>query len=87
MLKRLKPYVVSEEDEVQHKLAEWIFDSHNWVEEYAGYYICAWCGVFQTSTSYITPDMPLCSGNPAVKRIHDQEGVEADGRDGILGTK
>ena len=69
MLKRIEIYKRTEEGKLNHSLAEWIFDSHNWYETVSGYFTCEWCGARHTSTSGINVDFPLCKGNPIVKKF------------------
>lgn len=70
MLKRIDPYPydenMSDADAEKFALAEWIWNSHSWVEEPAGYFKCEWCHKDTTNTQAIRPDAPLCPMNPAV---------------------
>lgn len=62
-------YVLKEEDKLAGSLADWIFNSHYWIEDYPGYYKCDWCGVSKTSMMSVTKDDPLCPENPAIKKL------------------
>jgi len=71
MLKRLNPYTRTEEEELNHNLAEWAFNSHNWIETSSGYFVCKWCDAWHTNIQGITMDYPLCKGNPIlIKHLH-----------------
>lgn len=67
MIKRLKIYKLSEKDEEDQELAEWVFQSHKWVETVPGYFACEWCKASITSTTPISKDFPLCRENPRIK--------------------
>jgi hypothetical protein len=38
MFKALKPFIMDEKELELQELANWIWNSHNWVEEAPGYY-------------------------------------------------
>lgn len=65
MIKKLAPFVSSESSEDAKALAEWIFDSHYWIEQRPGYYKCKWCDMIH-STNNISRDDPLCAKNPKI---------------------
>jgi hypothetical protein len=69
MMKRIDPFVLSDEGVVNGALAEWAFGSHSWVEYYPGYYKCEWCGLAHTSVQGISKDFKLCGNNYCVKRL------------------
>lgn len=69
MLKRLKPYVLTEEERSDMQLNEWTWNSHNWDEYYPGYFKCLWCGATHTSVQPVGPNFPLCMENPRIKQI------------------
>jgi len=58
MIKNLNPFVLSETQEEDSEIAEWAFQSHYWVEEYAGYYKCKWCNTTHSGMMGITKDFP-----------------------------
>lgn len=68
-IKRLHPYVLGEKEENGMSLASWVYDSHYWIENPAGYFHCKWCESYATSYTPIYSDNPLCPGNPAVKKL------------------
>ena len=61
--------VLQPQDPIEQALSSWIFDSHNWVEKYSGYFECQWCKTFHTGMQGISLDYPLCPGNPAMKSL------------------
>ena len=73
MLRRIEIYKRYEKDELNHSLAEWIFDSHNWYETVSGYFVCEWCGAQHTSTGGISINFPLCKENPILKEFLKQK--------------
>ena len=66
MFKSLKP---SEQNQEESSLANWIWNSHNWVEDIPGHYHCIWCKEYQTSYSPISLENNLCPKNPAVLKV------------------
>ena len=68
MIKRCKPYMLTEEDKDALALADWIWNSHYWIESYPGYMDCMYCGKKATSNVSIRSTDDLCPGNPAVSR-------------------
>lgn len=72
MIKRLSPVLISEKDELNRSLAEWIFNSHYLIEQTPGYYICKWCKMHITSSQPITLETPLCKENPILKKKEDK---------------
>ena len=71
MLKRMEPYKydldsMTDEQIVNFAIAEWIWNSHSWIEEPAGYFNCEWCNATTTNMQAIRHDAPLCRENPAV---------------------
>lgn len=79
MITKLKPYLYSEDDEEKFQLAEWIWNSHWWVEDPAGYYVCKWCGRHHTSTMPIFSTDTLCLENPAIKKLKDGKEKQGGG--------
>ena len=69
MLKKAEPFILSADDEERMHMAEWIWQSHNWVEETAGYYHCKWCDRWHTSQMAVRFDDHLCPKNPAVLKL------------------
>ena len=66
MIKRL-PYVkFSEEDEEKMALADWVWNSHYWIEYQHGYGKCKYCDKIYTSEMPIDADFPLCEKNPVL---------------------
>lgn len=75
MIKRIRPndYQLSDEDIEEHSWAEWAFQSHNWIEEYSGYFRCKLCGVRHTNCTGIAFDtINLCLKNPILKKMHER---------------
>jgi len=73
MFKPLNPFVIGEKDREKIDLANWIWNSHNWIEEVPGYYKCTWCNSGASSYLQINVEAELCSKNPAVMRLKSQE--------------
>lgn len=70
MIKRLNPFILSEQQEEDGSIAEWAFQSHYWIEKMAGCFVCKWCeAVHYPSTYGITKDFPLCPKNYAVMKL------------------
>lgn len=69
MLKRIDVYKRTEEEGINHSLAEWAFDSHNWKEQMPGYFLCEWCGAQHTSSIGIDINFPLCKENPVIRKF------------------
>jgi hypothetical protein len=69
MIKRLNPFNITEERASDMALADWSFNSHFWIEESIGYFVCSKCGARHTSIQPITKDYPLCMGNPRLKDL------------------
>ena len=69
MLKRINVYERTEEEEMNHSLAEWAFNSHNWYEMFPGYFTCGWCEAHHASTMGINKEFPLCKENPIIKKF------------------
>ena len=69
MIERLNPFVLSKESQENMELAEWIWQSHYWIEFRSGYYECKWCHKTHTSSMGISKDAPLCEKNPAVIKV------------------
>jgi hypothetical protein len=69
MLDRLDPIKCNEESRQHSAIAEWVWNSHWWVEYCSGYYKCKWCGISCSSLTGITKDSPLCKENPAIKKL------------------
>lgn len=70
MWKKVAPrYVVTEQDQLSVAIAQWVFDSHFWIEEYPGYYTCDWCGYGRTSLMPITKDDRPCPENPVIRKL------------------
>ena len=72
MLKRYQPYIIiiSESNQLQHELAEWIFQSHNWVEDNSGHFHYEFCKITKIS-NIITSNDELCPKNPVVIRLKE----------------
>lgn len=68
MLKRSPIYSMNEQTELDKSIAEWIFQSHYWVEDRAGYFQCEWCGRVHTS-GIITKNDDLCKSNPKIVEV------------------
>jgi len=68
MLKRFDIIKISEEDSDDRALAEWIWQSHYWIEYSPGYFQCKWCGNTHTSCMSINSAISLCKYNPVIKR-------------------
>ena len=73
MLKRLPVTRWDGFDEEKCELANWIWNSHSWVEESPGYFVCKWCKGVSSGYTPITTDDNLCRENSAVKRLRDQQ--------------
>lgn len=69
MLDRLDPIKCNEESRQHSAIAEWVWNSHWWVEYCSRYYKCKWCGISCSSLTGITKDFPLCKENPAIKKL------------------
>ena len=68
-VKRLPIHNFYESDEnwLDHQIAEWAFDSHNWVETSPAWYECQWCRIIHLA-NHIDKDFPLCKQNPALRK-------------------
>ena len=73
MWKRLAPFIMTETQETNLSLANWIADSHNWIELSPGYFECAWCKMSLTSTMGISIEFPICKENPIIKKLINKE--------------
>lgn len=69
MIKRREVYKINEQDQKDHELAEWAFQSHSWIETAPGYFECEWCKAFITSLTHISKDFGLCEENPCIKKL------------------
>ena len=69
MLKRIPMYKQEESNIENHRLAEWVFNSHNWYETVSGYFICKWCRRQHTNSEGINLNFPLCIKNPILKKV------------------
>lgn len=69
MLKRLDPFVLSEQFEEDGDVATWAWGSHYWIEKRQGYYECKWCKRVCYSNQPIDRDYPLCKENYSIKRL------------------
>lgn len=81
MLQRFRIPTITEEDKINISLANWAWDSHNWVEYSPGYCKCKWCERIHTSEMGIGIDFPLCEKNPILK------GVEMETRKEVVTTR
>lgn len=77
MIKRIDPFVLTEEQVTDGALANWAWDSHSWVEYSPGYYECEWCKVRHTSVQGIYKDYPLCPENYCIKKYRGDVKNEA----------
>jgi len=77
MLKKLKPYFMTEEEELEHEIASWAWNSHYWIETDPDYYQCKWCKMVHTGMMGIHKDFPLCKENPRIKKMI-KEATETD---------
>ena len=59
----------SEEISISLALADWAWDSHNWVEYQPGYYQCQWCTCQHTSSQGVSENFRICRGNRIVKKL------------------
>ena len=70
MLKRIEPYKydphMTDEQAEKFALAEWIWNSHSWIEQPAGYFNCEWCMKTTTNTQAISSTDKVCLKNPAL---------------------
>jgi len=69
MWKRLNPFIITEEQTTNIELANWIVDSHNWIEVHTGYFECSWCKMQLTSTMGVSIKFPICKENPVIKKL------------------
>lgn len=69
MLKQAEPYLMTEDQKEKMDMANWIWNSHFWVEEPRGYFQCKWCSRNHTSTMPISADDHLCIENPKVNEL------------------
>lgn len=70
---RQSDYVLSDSDVKEHSWAEWAFQSHDWIEEYSGYFRCKLCNTRHTNSSGIGFDtINLCLENPILKKMHER---------------
>jgi hypothetical protein len=69
VIQRLHVYPTINIPAEEFDIAEWAFDSHFWVENPAGYYICKRCNMLHTSMQAIHKDYQLCSKNPALIKL------------------
>ena len=53
-------------------ISNWIWHSHNWVEDAPGYCECIWCGKIYTSQMSVQSTDELCSKNPAIIKLRNQ---------------
>ena len=62
--------IINNKEEVREfiELANWVYNSHWWVELRPGYCECKWCGRKHSSEMGVNIDFPLCKGNPAIKK-------------------
>lgn len=73
-----KPYQrerieLTEEQKDLRALAEWVWNSHFWIEHQPGYYRCEWCGTYHTSLMPMHMDFSrICMGNPIIKKLCDE---------------
>jgi hypothetical protein len=64
--------MISPEEEEKMNLAEWIWQSHSWIEDIPGYFRCEWCETCHTAYSGINSENLLCTKNPAVIKLIDK---------------
>lgn len=86
MIKRLSPFILNEQQEEDRALAEWIFNSHWWIETSPGYYNCKWCTEFHNSSMGISKEQRLCEANPSVIKFledHQQQKFKFSGLDPV----
>ena len=74
MIKRIDPYQFDQpqftpEQCDNFELADWIWNSHSWIESPAGYFKCEWCEKQTTNMQAIYHTDPLCLENPAIKKM------------------
>ncbi len=67
MLKRIEPFTFNDGQKEDLELAEWAWNSHNWLEYSPGYYECVYCSSRHTSVMGINRNYPLCKENPLLK--------------------
>jgi hypothetical protein len=85
MITRLTPFQkITNITPEESFLINWIWDSHNWLEEFAGYYKCKWCSKEHTSTMSISIDHKLCSQNPIIKKLSEKPIVSHTEKKGTL---
>ena len=73
MIKRLSLYNIASIDSHDIELANWVWNSHYWIEEAPGYFKCAWCNMHQASGQGITSDYPMCRNNPKIRKMLEKE--------------
>lgn len=73
MIKRSPVFSVNEPTDLDKSMAQWIFDSHYWIENGAGYYQCEWCGKVHTHYSMITKNDELCNGNVKIVELKNDK--------------
>jgi len=69
-VKRLPIHNFYESDEnwLDHQIAEWAFDSHYWIETSPACYECQWCRITHIANC-IDKYFPLCKENPALQKL------------------
>jgi len=71
MKKKVQP-LIGEKDRIKKALAEWIFQSHNWIEVDDEFYKCKWCGKHISNFHPVTASDLLCQENPVIKKIRNK---------------
>lgn len=68
MLKRLPPELLAYGMVLEeYELAQWVWNSHYWIEYAPGMYRCKWCEFTHTGHLPAGKNYPLCPCNPAIK--------------------
>lgn len=68
-LKQMCVNMTEEEYRVHREVSEWAFNSHYWVEELPNFLKCKWCKRVHGSLGKVEMDYPLCTKNPALKKL------------------
>ena len=71
-MKRKDVVKITEEALLDHQIAEWAFNSHNWIEQDGfGTFYCQWCSRYHRQ-NHIDKNYPLCRENPAIKNTMEK---------------
>ncbi len=68
-LKQLYANMTEDELRVHREVSEWAFNSHWWLEKLPGLLKCKWCEKLHHGHMKIEIDYPLCTENPALKKL------------------